>query len=866
MKKAEKRLISWLLTLSLLLGTAALPAFAAEETPEELPGEETVYELVSPGGVTYYVDAAEGNDDFAGTDEGMAWKTLERVNLMRYAPGDTILFKADGIYVGVLTPKGEGDEGFPITVGRYGEGENPVVDGFTPETPAFWTVSGLTDSEGNELVFPVIEEEPTPEQEELPDEKAEAPNQENAEMPMGAEGLPASIKTNKDTSIQKDNGGSFATSGSLNVKNADANDYNRRALIGFDLSAAAEAVEKASKIELRLLFTGKDAGGDRIFSIYDVGGEWAESAKWNDISTMSAAPLLFTSRTYTNSELVANSTILTIDLTDYVKGAGETEIGIMIAITGGTDPDHSGVYFAARENGTEGNIPALMFTYSPVDSVGAVSVRTPALEAPELPETVTVTYEDGTSATRAVTWDAIEPAAYDTAGKSFSVSGTIAGTDVRATAEITVTAALPAIASVTNPDPITAETGTPKSALGLPATVKAILSGDGAEVDAPVNWASEDYDSRVAGDYTFTGTIDTTGKDYRNYDNVPAQVTVTLVRRPDKNILAYALIKAQAAKDNGSVAALVPSMRAPFGEAFDAADAVYKDVNATRKEIQDAYMGLQTALWNLSYVPADFTALNAALARAAGTDLTKYSEDKVLAVQKAVITAKALLSYTELSAGDQSVVDAATSTLVGVLDNLDYVPPTGGGSTTPKPKPEPEKPAETKPVEELFGDVKANAWYKADVQYVVDQGLMQGAGGSFQPEVKTSRAMLVTVLYRMAGAPAQSEGGGTWYGGPMTWAKGAGITDGTNPESDLTREQIAVLLYRYAKAESKADDLSAFTDAADVSDWAKDAMAWAVSEGLLRGGDGGKLNPLGTATRAEVATLLARFAQMNEKG
>ena len=132
-----------------------------------------------------------------------------------------------------------------------------------------------------------------------------------------------------------------------------------------------------------------------------------------------------------------------------------------------------------------------------------------------------------------------------------------------------------------------------------------------------------------------------------------------------------------------------------------------------------------------------------------------------------------------------------------------------------------------------------------------------------------TRAMLVTVLHRLEDAPKGGSGsfddviGDTWYGEAVAWAASSGIVNGTGdgfqPEADITRESLAAILYRYAKGTAVEAKTSSFTDAGDVSDWAKEAMDWAVSQGLIIGKDGNRLDPAGTATRAEVATILMRF-------
>ena len=123
-----------------------------------------------------------------------------------------------------------------------------------------------------------------------------------------------------------------------------------------------------------------------------------------------------------------------------------------------------------------------------------------------------------------------------------------------------------------------------------------------------------------------------------------------------------------------------------------------------------------------------------------------------------------------------------------------------------------------------------------------------------------TRAMLFTVLARLDGQ--NTADGGKWYQAGMDWAVEAGISDGSNPNGEITREQLAVMFYRYAGSpEASVAALDDFDDNANVSGWAGDAMLWAVEAGILEG-NAGKLSPDKTATRAEVAVMLQRFIEL----
>lgn len=163
-----------------------------------------------------------------------------------------------------------------------------------------------------------------------------------------------------------------------------------------------------------------------------------------------------------------------------------------------------------------------------------------------------------------------------------------------------------------------------------------------------------------------------------------------------------------------------------------------------------------------------------------------------------------------------------------------------------------------------YDDVKPGDWYYSAVEYVTVNGLMNGTGKGFEPNLATSRAMIWTILARMSDVNTASSG--EWYAVAQQWAIANGVSDGTMPNGTITREQLAAMLYRYAVSKGMVKgpataDLSVFADANSVSNYAVETMQWAVSTGLIGGMDG-KLNPQGSATRAQVATMLMRFAEL----
>ncbi len=211
-----------------------------------------------------------------------------------------------------------------------------------------------------------------------------------------------------------------------------------------------------------------------------------------------------------------------------------------------------------------------------------------------------------------------------------------------------------------------------------------------------------------------------------------------------------------------------------------------------------------------------------------------------------------------------------------------YFGTTGTSNKTQKVENEPENEPEKEPEKEtfnenIFADVKKDDWHYEAVKYVFENNLMQGTGKGFEPESKMSRAMLVTVLYRIANPDKNSVNhnfadvpAGEWYSDAIAWASECDIVNGISetefaPDSDVSREQMAVIVYRFAKMQgydvSANTDIDIFEDANEVSEWAKDAIKWASDRNIINGTSAVALSPKNPATRAQVATILMRFCE-----
>lgn len=245
---------------------------------------------------------------------------------------------------------------------------------------------------------------------------------------------------------------------------------------------------------------------------------------------------------------------------------------------------------------------------------------------------------------------------------------------------------------------------------------------------------------------------------------------------------------------------------------------------------------------------------------------TVYSATAVCDVHNAVFSSAGLISgetYT-LCSGD---TEAATATA-------------GTESSAPgfQPGGDPGKPGDRPDVTLPYTDVSQSDWFYPYVAFAYEHAWMTGTSETtFSPEETTTRAMLVTVLYRLEGKPAvdaasgfSDVSSGSYYADAVAWAKANGIVNGTSettfsPNEPVTREQTAAILYRYAQYKGydveKTADLTAYADAAAIHSYAKNAMSWAAAAGILNGVSSTSLEPTGSATRAQVATVLTRFAQ-----
>lgn len=349
------------------------------------------------------------------------------------------------------------------------------------------------------------------------------------------------------------------------------------------------------------------------------------------------------------------------------------------------------------------------------------------------------------------------------------------------------------------------------------------------------------------------------------YDNLtPTQKTyVTKLNTLTAAETAYkALVDQKAADDVMEKINEIGEVTLDSKTAIEAARVAYDALTNDQKTLVENYDVLTAAEAELARLEAE-AKYEADLAAAAQVDemierlfpVNRYSGPAIRMARAA---------YEALTA-DQKALVKHYDDLVKAEAEFAAIPPLRPvGPSKPSTPTKPDTSKDNLP----FTDVVSGSWYYDGVKYAYDNGLMNGTGANaFNPNADTTRGMIVTILARMEGV--NTSGGATWYARGREWAMENGISDGTNMEGKITREQLAAMLYRYAKMKgydvSASASLSGYADASSVSGWATDAMRWAVSAGLINGRTATTLAPQGNATRAEVASILMRFMQKYTK-
>lgn len=470
-----------------------------------------------------------------------------------------------------------------------------------------------------------------------PTAQAEAPDEQQTPTMLTAPAQdPAAItiEAAKDAFIQQDDGDAAYGSAIptvLKVKNANAADFHRRAMIAFDFGEQAETVQNAQSIVLRLYVTrydwdkyygwpDKERGQTRLLRIYDAGSEWAEdTVTWNTAPAITAeTPIIINDIELTNGAIMDNGNILELDVTDYFKGTDKTGAGLLIGVFNNGDfasGDNSGFDFASKEN---------------ADHPGPQLIITPG--------------------------EVVE---------------------------------LPAITALAGLAPVEAPLGTAQANLALPTEVEATTADGTATLPITAWTCAPDYDPLTAQEYTLTGTLALTG--VSNPQALLPTVQVTLVQSANTNILERAIALAQKYVDEGILQTLVPSVADALQHALDAAKAAIADKDITNATVQQQYLALQGSLWKLGSVKADTAPLADAVNAANAKDTTGCTPQSIAALTNAVNAAQALLNNPELSVADEPALTAAAARITDAMAALAPIeqPTTPPTEPTEKPTAEP---------------------------------------------------------------------------------------------------------------------------------------------------------------------------------
>ena len=295
----------------------------------------------------------------------------------------------------------------------------------------------------------------------------------------------------------------------------------------------------------------------------------------------------------------------------------------------------------------------------------------------------------------------------------------------------------------------------------------------------------------------------------------------------------------------------------------DAAD-VLLDENATQAQVDEALSALQATKDGLSEEATGVMQYNIVSTAGEGGTISPRGSVWVAMNTNRTFTITANEGYVI----SDVLVDGKS---VGAVSSYTFEKVTSRHTIEAKFAPAGEVPEET------FTDVDAGAWYAEAVTYVSDNGIMNGTSATtFAPTMNLTRNMMAQILYNMekqpdvtGSNPFNDVPAGQWYTDAVVWAAANDIVNGYNgsfqPNASITREQMAAILYRYAQYKgydtSAKGSLDTFTDGSATSGWAVEAMTWAVGEGILSGKGNGKLDPTGTATRAEVAQIMMNFLE-----
>lgn len=516
-----------------------------------------------------------------------------------------------------------------------------------------------------------------------------------------------------------------------------------------------------------------------------------------------------------------------------------------------------------------------------VDGLTATGVVGTEFSALELPERVVAHLADGTTVRLPVEWDSSD---YNSESmEEQTLTGTLAVDESQITNSEGVTATLaltltvePAVERVLlNPSSLTAAYGTPFDGLALPEQAVVQLNS-GLVAICGVQWAVDSYNPEQLGEQTVLGgLLLPAGVD--NPSNVQAKMPVMVKEGAQAQTVTVSF------NSNGGTA--VPSQTVERGGVATEPAAPSRSGYHFAGWYAD---GNLTQLWNFSQPVNDDMTLYAKwdAVSPGGSGSTRYTvsvEDTDNGSVKVSPTRASKGSAVTVTVKPNEGYELDELTVTDKNGDSVKLTDKGDGKYTFK------MPASKVTVEAVFTaaeaeglpftDVTSGDWFYDAVAYVYDKGMMEGTTDTtFAPTMNLTRGMIAQVLYNLEERPEghgaagfPDVAAGAWYADAVNWAAARGIVKGYDigafgPEDSVTREQLAAILYRYAQVKGYDTTqggmaVREFSDSASISDWAQEAMAWAVNAQVLSGKGNGVLDPQGTATRAEVAQMLMNFGE-----
>lgn len=504
------------------------------------------------------------------------------------------------------------------------------------------------------------------------------------------------VQVSKDTYVQQD--GAKPDINTIKVKTAaNAPAYTRRGLVSFDLTGQEEMILQATDISVQMEMTRQGSNSYFYLKVYETEDNWAEGTalKWEDFATPSKDSLVIDDQKIVYADVEKNhNNIVTLDVTDWVKKSyledGQTSFSFLLVTDYFGDygnGDNGGIDFATKEAAASNGRMAPTMVLSSVyeKSVKPLSVSTPAGKAPVLPETAVVEYSDKTEKEVKVTWNFIDPVAYQKEGV-FVAYGKAEGVSLPISCTVHVGEAMHKVAAVKDLLPVIAAMGTDWEHLGLKDQVTAVLD-HGQEVEIAIEYWFPDiaYDPEKAATYTCIGYLDLADSMViENPDQKTAVVTVNIIDPEGKYDLLAMYEEASELIDQGKTEELTKQAREAFMKAFGRTSGVLLNPDAAEAEIQKAYQNMINAIESMDKeenLRPDTDRLQELVLIAESKKKEDYTEDSYYILEETLSEAKAMLKDDTLTKADQAMINETCEDLQYALDNLEF---SGNGESETK--------------------------------------------------------------------------------------------------------------------------------------------------------------------------------------